>query len=73
MISDAYAEVEKGNHQKAREIFSKACENKNSDGCIRAAFIHNTSKKIPIDKVKAQELFKKACTLGNSLGCEMNK
>ncbi len=69
VISDAYAEVGKGNHQKAREIFTKACENKNSEGCVNLGLMYKTGAGVTIDYIKAVNLWEKACAMNNANGC----
>jgi len=68
-ISDAYTEVEKGNHQKARYIFNKACKNKNPKGCINLALMYKNGAGVEIDYLKTISLWEKACEMNDPDGC----
>jgi len=68
-ISDAYAEVEKGNDQKARDIFHKACQNKNAEGCINLGLMYKNGAGVEKDYLKTISLWEKACEMNNADGC----
>jgi len=69
VISDAYAEVGKGNYKEARDIFRKACENENAQGCINLGLMYKTGADVKIDYLKAVSLWEKACAMNNANGC----
>ena len=68
-ISDAYAEVDKGNHQKAREMFNKACKNKNAKGCINLGLMYKNGASVKKDYLKTISLWEKACEMNDADGC----
>ena len=51
--------------KKAKELFSKACELGDGDGCNNTAFLYEQEKDIKT----ALKLYKKACDLGHQIAC----
>ncbi len=69
VISEAYAEVGKGNYQKARGIFTKACQNSNPDGCINLGLMYKDGAGVEKDYLKAVSLWEKSCEMNSADGC----
>jgi len=69
VISDAYAQVDKGNHKKAREMFNRACENKNPKGCINLGLMYKNGAGVEKDHLKTISLWEKACEMDDADGC----
>ena len=55
-----------GEYQKAEDLFKKACEDKNMDGCNNLGAIYEN---IHQDYQKAAKLYQKACDGGYALAC----
>ena len=55
----------KADIKKAKELFSKACELGDGDGCNNTAFLYEQEKDIKT----ALKLYKKACDLGHQIAC----
>ena len=60
--------------KKAKELFIKACDLKDADGCNNAGYISETIEK---DNKNAVKFYKKGCDLGHQGACggynELNK
>jgi len=59
----------KGDHQKAAELFQKACDGGEATGCHNLGFLYADGQGVKQDYQKAAELFKKACDGKVALGC----
>lgn len=58
-----------GDKAAAAQLFLKACDDGNMNGCCNVATMYIAGKGVRQDKEKAEELFLKACDGGNTKGC----
>ncbi len=80
-ISGSYAEsgedyfnegieaYDKEEFTEACELFRKACDSGNADGCSNLGVMYKNGQGIKQDYFKAVELYEKACSGGNAKGC----
>ncbi len=66
---DGMAEFQKGNYQKASQLWKKACDNGNMNGCNHLGFLYYHGKGVKQNYQIASQLWKKACDSGNMLSC----
>jgi len=72
----AYSSAEmcaKDGGAKAVQLYEKACELGNADGCIAAGTSYEFYQGVGYDKDKAVALYKKACDMGAEAACIMAK
>ena len=69
LITDSYAEVEKGNYKKGSEMLAKACSEGNAEGCFTLGYMYKNGSGIEQDTQKTAALWERACMLGDSNGC----
>jgi len=67
-IQDGINENEKGNYKKANELFNKACNTGNMEGCWALGLMYYVSGKSE-DKIKTKALYEKSCDGGFMKGC----
>ena len=60
---------EKGDHQKAAELYQKACDSGEARGCFTLGFLYTEGQGVNQDYQKAAQLYQKACDSGNAGGC----
>jgi beta-lactamase hcpA (cysteine-rich 28 kDaprotein) len=60
---------EKGDYQKAGQLYQKACDGGNADGCYNLGLLYVSGRGVKQDYQKAVKLFKKDCDSGNAEGC----
>lgn len=65
----SYYEGENKDDQKARQLFEKACELENSDGCFRASEYYLKGIGVNQNHYRAKDLLEKSCALNNMFGC----
>lgn len=53
--------LEKGDYQKAKEFFSKACDGKNTHGCGMLGIMYEKGRGVKQNFSKAKEFYGKAC------------
>ncbi|MCX6075550.1 MAG: tetratricopeptide repeat protein [Campylobacterales bacterium] len=71
LLADAAAQYKNGNEIKACELYSKACDDGNANGCRRLGTLYSNGEGVRKDKKKASELYGKACNSGDNNGCWM--
>jgi TPR repeat protein len=54
---------------KAATLFAKACDRKDSNGCVASAVTYLQGAGVEPDRPKAAALLGTACNLGSGLGC----
>ncbi|MDR1554838.1 MAG: sel1 repeat family protein [Campylobacteraceae bacterium] len=64
---EAYDAHEKGDYEKAIELYTKSCDGKNPHSCNNLGILYEHSPKQ--DYQKALKSYKKACNMDNALGC----
>lgn len=72
VLEDANDALLSKNYSKAIHLYSEACENNNSEGCLKLgqAYYDNSQKfKIKADPLKAFKLFERACDSELADGC----
>jgi len=60
---------EKGDYQKAAELFQKACDGGEALGCLFSGLAYEDGQGVKQDFPTAKQYFGKACDLGLQLGC----
>lgn len=61
---------EKGDYQKAGQLYQKACDGGNADGCYNLGVAYNNGRGVKQDFYTAKQYYGKACDLGLQLGCD---
>ena len=69
LVSDGQKEFTKGNEEKAVELWTKACDSGNAEGCYKLGRVYFNRPGARQDKRKARVLFGKACDGGHKKGC----
>jgi len=69
LITEGYAQIEKGNAKKGSELLAKACENGNAQGCFSLGYMYKNGSGIEQDTQKTIALWERACKLDDSNGC----
>jgi len=59
----------KGDHQKAAELWQKACDSEEARGCFNLGILYVDGQGVNQDHQKAAELWQKACDSGEAGGC----
>ena len=73
LLVDGIEEYNKGNYEKAKELYIKACDGGDMRACQNLGLIYYNGDGVRQDKVKAKELFGKACDGGYMNGCKNYK
>ena len=60
---------DKGDYQKAAELYQKACDGGNAGGCSNLGFLYEDGQGVRQNYQKAAELYQKACDGGDTNGC----
>ena len=60
---------DKGDYQKAAELYQKACDSGETMGCFTLGFLYLNGQGVKQDYQKATELYQKACDGGDAKGC----
>jgi len=60
---------EKGDYQKAAELYQKACDGGEAFGCVFFGLSYENGQGVKQDYQKAAELYKKACDREEAGGC----
>ena len=60
---------EKGDYQKAAQLYQKACDSGNARGCSNLGVLYENGQGVKQDYQKAAQLYQKACDSGNAEGC----
>lgn len=55
----------RGDYQSALELFERACESKEAEGCSNLASMYDKGEGVKKNKAKAMQLFQKACDSGD--------
>ncbi len=58
---------------KAAQLYTKACELKESFGCGALGMLYENGQGVEKDLRKATQFYSKACKLGNQKACEILK
>lgn len=69
LVDDGMLEYHNGNKQKASELFRKACDAGNANGCYKLGMLFYHGEGVRQNKQEALNLFKQACDAGNEKGC----
>ena len=65
--SEAY---DKGDYQKATELYQKACDGGEAAGCSNLGFLYENGQGVKQNFSTAKQYYGKACDLGLQLGCD---
>ena len=61
---------EKGDYQKAAELWQKACDSGEARGCSNLGFLYEKGQGVKQNFSTAKQYYGKACDLGFQLGCD---
>ena len=59
----------KGDYQKAAELWQKACDGGDAEGCSNLGLLYKNGQGVKQDYQKAAQLYQKACDSGEAKGC----
>ena len=62
---------DKGDYQKAVQLYQKACDGGEARGCFSLGFLYQNGQGVKQDYQKAAELYQKACDGGHAVGCSI--
>ncbi len=68
-LQDGINAIKDKKSAKAHELFSKACDANNANGCMDLGIMYDTGNGVKQNKIKAVQLYTKACDGGNAKGC----
>ena len=60
---------DKGDYQKAAQLYQKACDGGNVGGCSNLGVLYENGRGVKQDYQKAAQLYQKACDGGIAKGC----
>ncbi|WP_314991161.1 tetratricopeptide repeat protein [uncultured Campylobacter sp.] len=60
---------DKGDYQKAAELYQKACDSGEAFGCTSLGFLYENGQGVKQNFSTAKQYYGKACDLGLRLGC----
>ena len=60
---------EKGDYQKAAQLYQKACDGGDAGGCYNLGVLYHNGQGVNQDYQKAAQLYQKACDGGDAGGC----
>ena len=69
LIESGIEAYEKGDYQKAVELFKKACDSGEAKGCNNLGVLYEDGQGVKQDYQKAAQLYQKACDSGEANGC----
>ena len=61
---------EKGDYQKAAQLYQKACDGGDAGGCYNLGVLYHNGQGVRQNFSTAKQYFGKACDLGLQLGCD---
>lgn len=61
--------VESQDYIKAKDLWLKACNGRNTKGCHNLGFLYYNGQGVEQDYAKAREYYTKACNGGSAIGC----
>jgi len=61
---------DKGDYQKAAELYQKACNSGEAGGCFNLGLLYKNGQGVKQNYQKAEQYYGKACDLGLQLGCD---
>ena len=70
LIESGDEAYKKGDHQKAAELFQKACDGGEAGGCSNLGVVYANGQGVKQDFPTAKQYFGRACDLGLQLGCD---
>lgn len=60
-VEEGLSQYQKGDFTKAVELYKRACESANAEGCVKLGFMYYQGKGVKQDDAKAIEFYTKAC------------
>ena len=69
LIESGNEAYDKGDYQKAAQLYQKACDSGEAFGCTSLGFLYENGQGVRQNYQKAAELYQKACDSGNAGGC----
>ena len=69
LIESGNEAYNKGDYQKAAQLYQKACDGEGAEGCLNLWVLYKTGQGVNQDYQKAAQFFQKACDGRNAEGC----
>ena len=69
LIESGNEAYDKGDYQKAAQLYQKACDSGEAGGCFGLGLLYKNGQGVNQDYQKAAQLYQKACDSGVALGC----
>ncbi len=69
VVDDGYKAYNDNDHKRAVELWSKACNSGDIEGCIFLGLMYKNGEGVKQDTLKAIELFTNTCNRGAGSGC----
>ena len=69
LIESGNEAYNKGDYQKAAELYQKACDGGDAGGCLNLGVLYKIGQGVKQDYQKAAQLSQKACDSGEAKGC----
>ena len=69
LIESGNEAYDKGDYQKAAQLYQKACDSGEAGGCFGLGLLYQSGQGVRQDYQKAAQLYQKACDSGAAFGC----
>ena len=69
LIESGNEAYDKGDYQKAAQLYQKACDSGEAGGCFGLGLLYKNGQGVNQDYQKAAQLYQKACDSGEAVGC----
>ena len=69
LIESGNEAYDKGDYQKAAQLYQKACDSGEAGGCFGLGLLYQSGQGVRQDYQKAAQLYQKACDSGEAVGC----
>ena len=71
LIESGNEAYDKGDYQKAAQLYQKACDSGEAGGCFGLGLLYQSGQGVRQDYQKATEFYQKACDGGDAVGCSI--
>ena len=69
LIESGNEAYDKGDYQKAAQLYQKACDSGEAGGCFGLGLLYQSGQGVRQDFSTAKQYYGKACDLGFQIGC----
>ena len=69
LIESGNEAYDKGDYQKAAQLYQKACDSGEAVGCFGLGFLYQSGQGVKQNFSTAKQYYGKACDLGFQIGC----